>query len=96
MRTYCTQNNGKCNTCSLTNYGRDCQNNPIKSEHPDIFHTTAEEKKAAKECRKKAINMVSKVNEGYLVAGENVPYKWHEDAISHAMDVIDDRSELSD
>lgn len=26
---YCTQNNGKCNTCSLVNYGLDCRNNPI-------------------------------------------------------------------
>lgn len=27
MKTYCTQNNGDCTTCSLTNYGRDCKNN---------------------------------------------------------------------
>jgi hypothetical protein len=26
-KTYCTQNNGDCSTCSLVNYGRDCQNN---------------------------------------------------------------------
>ena len=26
---YCTQNDGDCTTCSLVNYGRDCQNNPI-------------------------------------------------------------------
>lgn len=29
MKSYCTQNNGDCKTCSLTNYNRDCQNNPI-------------------------------------------------------------------
>lgn len=29
MKTYCTQNNGDCKTCSLVNYGRDCHNNPI-------------------------------------------------------------------
>lgn len=28
MKDYCTQNNGDCATCSLVNYGRDCQNNP--------------------------------------------------------------------
>jgi hypothetical protein len=28
-KTYCTQNNGDCSTCSLVNYNRDCQNNPI-------------------------------------------------------------------
>ncbi|MDA3940644.1 MAG: hypothetical protein PF693_15265 [Spirochaetia bacterium] len=27
---YCTQNEGDCQTCSLVNYGRDCQNNPIE------------------------------------------------------------------
>lgn len=26
---YCTQNDGDCETCSLVNYNRDCQNNPI-------------------------------------------------------------------
>ena len=29
MRTYCTQNNGLCGECSLSSYGRDCQNNEI-------------------------------------------------------------------
>lgn len=29
MKSYCTQNNGDCNSCSLSNYGRDCRNNPI-------------------------------------------------------------------
>lgn len=26
---YCVQNDGDCSTCSLVNYGRDCQNNPV-------------------------------------------------------------------
>lgn len=25
-KPYCTQNDGDCTTCSLTNHGRDCQN----------------------------------------------------------------------
>ncbi|MFZ5352761.1 MAG: hypothetical protein ACOZCL_08560 [Bacillota bacterium] len=29
MKPYCTQNNGDCSTCSLSNYNRDCQNNPL-------------------------------------------------------------------
>ena len=29
MDTYCTQNNGHCEDCSLVNYGRDCRNNPV-------------------------------------------------------------------
>jgi hypothetical protein len=28
-KSYCTQNNGDCSTCSLVNYGRDCNNNPV-------------------------------------------------------------------
>jgi hypothetical protein len=28
-KSYCTQNNGDCSTCSLVNYGRDCMNNPL-------------------------------------------------------------------
>ena len=27
-RGYCTQNGNDCETCSLTNCGRDCHNNP--------------------------------------------------------------------
>ncbi|HOV70375.1 MAG TPA: hypothetical protein PLZ84_08645 [Clostridia bacterium] len=29
MKPYCTQNNGKCSTCSLANYGLDCNNVPL-------------------------------------------------------------------
>ena len=32
MKPYCTQNGGDCETCSLVNYGRDCQNNPLEPE----------------------------------------------------------------
>lgn len=29
-KSYCTQNEGDCETCSLVNYGHDCQNQPVK------------------------------------------------------------------
>jgi hypothetical protein len=32
MKEYCTQNDGNCETCSLVNYGRDCQNIPIVTD----------------------------------------------------------------
>ena len=32
-KTYCSQNNWDCETCSLVNYSLDCHNNPI---HPTI------------------------------------------------------------
>jgi len=28
VKSYCTQNNSDCKTCSLVNYSRDCRNNP--------------------------------------------------------------------
>ena len=28
-KPYCTQNDGDCPSCSLVNYGLDCQNNPV-------------------------------------------------------------------
>ena len=31
MEIYCTQNHGNCIACSLSSYGRDCRNNPIKT-----------------------------------------------------------------
>lgn len=34
MKSYCTQNSGKCETCSLVNYGLDCMNNPVKEMAP--------------------------------------------------------------
>jgi len=33
MKDYCTQNDGKCDTCSLVNYGRDCRNNKIVTDN---------------------------------------------------------------
>ena len=33
-KSYCTQNDGKCGTCSLVNYNLDCANNPIPQPHP--------------------------------------------------------------
>ena len=33
MKNYCTQNEGDCKTCSLTNYNRDCRNNPLMEIH---------------------------------------------------------------
>jgi hypothetical protein len=32
MKTYCTQNQGDCSTCSLVNYGKDCLNNPVEGK----------------------------------------------------------------
>lgn len=29
FKSYCTQNDSDCSTCSLKNYGRDCKNNLI-------------------------------------------------------------------
>jgi hypothetical protein len=31
---YCIQNDGDCKTCSLVNYGRDCQNNIVGKVTP--------------------------------------------------------------
>jgi len=33
IKPYCTQNDGKCQSCSLVNYNRDCQNNPLHGGH---------------------------------------------------------------
>lgn len=40
MKKYCSQNNGDCSTCSLVNYGRDCQNNLVASgdDMKSLFH----------------------------------------------------------
>ena len=29
IKSYCSQNHSDCNYCSLSNYGRDCYNNPV-------------------------------------------------------------------
>ena len=36
--TYCTQNAGDCSICSLVNYGRDCQNNPVEIRDTALTH----------------------------------------------------------
>jgi len=42
MKSYCTQNNGNCANCSLVNYNRDCQNNPIPGSETNIFWIATE------------------------------------------------------
>ena len=42
MKSYCIQNNGKCKTCSLVNYGMDCQNNPIQERRQQAGYTAFE------------------------------------------------------
>ena len=32
IKPYCTQNNGDCESCSLSNYGKDCHNKPINTK----------------------------------------------------------------
>jgi hypothetical protein len=32
-KPYCTQNNGDCSSCSLSNHGLDCKNNPTWGGH---------------------------------------------------------------
>jgi hypothetical protein len=36
MKDYCVQNDGDCSTCSLVNYGKDCQNNPVTESLPEL------------------------------------------------------------
>jgi hypothetical protein len=42
MKKYCTQNNGECESCSLSNYGKDCRNNPIQPKKPRTFRLSDE------------------------------------------------------
>lgn len=49
MKDYCTQNNGDCSTCSLVNYNRDCQNNPLHGgSRPGSGRPAVEDKKIAR------------------------------------------------
>ena len=42
MKTYCTQNNGLCSSCSLSSYGRDCLNIEIDDSIIDECGNDAE------------------------------------------------------
>ena len=46
MKSYCTQNDGDCQTCSLGNYDRDCQDQPITKAEGTGTDTPAEEVRA--------------------------------------------------
>lgn len=35
-KDYCTQNNGDCPSCSLSSYGRDCQNKEIRRSTKNV------------------------------------------------------------
>lgn len=40
-KSYCTQNDGNCETCSLVNYNRDCQNNTIERKQRGTIDTAS-------------------------------------------------------
>ena len=42
MKKYCTQNQGECESCSLSSYGRDCRNNPIHPKKHVAFRLSKE------------------------------------------------------
>jgi len=42
MKKYCTQNNAQCESCSLSNYGRDCRNNPVSPKKSRNFRLSDE------------------------------------------------------
>lgn len=44
-KSYCTQNEGDCPTCSLVNYGRDCMNNKVN--HADFQAVSGNDDKNA-------------------------------------------------
>lgn len=48
-KSYCTQNDNDCSTCSLVSYGRDCENNPILTPEQ-------EERRAARIAAAAAVN----------------------------------------
>jgi len=68
MKPYCTQNNGDCSTCSLVNYGRDCQNQPLwggsrpgagrkpTGRKKQTFYITDEENELLRKCLKELRN----------------------------------------
>jgi len=38
VKTYCTQNDGDCETCSLVSYDKDCKNNKTEDEEGEEKH----------------------------------------------------------
>ena len=43
MKTYCTQNNGDCTTCSLVNYNQDCRNVALTGDELEDMGNNREE-----------------------------------------------------
>ena len=65
MKAYCTQNNGDCETCSLSNYGKDCQNKNIKQGRPEKgFETAQLNNRIKKDLKEKFIKICNE--KGYM------------------------------
>jgi len=43
-KKYCIQNGGNCETCSLTNYGKDCMNVPLSKNRVKNVETASAKK----------------------------------------------------
>lgn len=58
MKIYCTQNNGDCESCSLSSYGKDCQNKNIKQGRPEKgFETAQLNNRVRKDLKEKFLNI---------------------------------------
>jgi len=72
-KKYCTQNNGDCNTCGLSNYGRDCNNlhiitederghrKPLSESEKTVSYTIKMPKSLKEKCIKLGSNWVRKI-----------------------------------
>jgi len=73
---YCTQNGGDCPTCALVNYGRDCQNNPLKGRFFTLAQIAETCTGGNEQAARKLLNDAgAKLDEYTKNPGETIPRK---------------------
>lgn len=70
MKTYCTQNNGDCTTCSLVSYGRDCSNIKLTGDELEDMGSNREELASLIKMCREALDRIETHSEVIL---ENIP-----------------------
>jgi hypothetical protein len=74
IKSYCTQNNGDCETCSLVSYGRDCKNIPLSVKPRSRFKGRGKtEKPSCPQCGEDMLRSY----EAKKGKKNKIPYGWH-------------------
>lgn len=89
IKDYCTQNAGDCSSCSLTNYNRDFQNNPLTKNEPDGFNDQPEGLSFLDYLKAREISVPEPMNKHLLILWDVYAESYREHCVQADLEALD-------